>query len=204
MSFVRAFVGRTSNQVQHIIESEIPFKGPGGVIRVVNEKGEPVGEELESRDLGWMEPLEKCQTLDGSPCTVARHVFVRIENRPAPSRAELTAGGDLPRFHDCPCSIEGIKDRLRAKGPAAIPMKARAWLANVLPPDEVAAMGIGRGLPIAAMKAVEALRIKRDPESGSRMFVLERKAQQQADAHARARLKARYSGAKNLPRKAAG
>lgn len=188
MSFIRGFVGRISNQVQHVIESEIPFADAGPVIRVLNERGEPVGEELEARDLGWMEPaLDQYQTIDGKPCSVARHVFDRIKGRPAPSRGELASGGDLPPFHDCPCSMNGVKDLLRAKGPAAIPTKVRAWLANLLPPDQVAAMGLGRGLPIAVLKAVETLRNKRDPAGGSRMFVLERKAQQQADAQARGR-----------------
>jgi hypothetical protein len=75
-------------------------------------------------------------------------------------------------------------------------VKARAWLANVMAPDLVAALGIGRGLPISAMKAAEQLRNQKDPAGGSRMAYLERIAQQESDRRAATMKAARERKAK--------
>lgn len=184
MSFVRAFIGRDSGAVQHLIETASPFVDDGPMVRVVNDRGEPVGEGLDLADLGWMEPtIVSYQTLDGRPCSPSRHIFDRLKNRPAPTRDELAAGlATLPRFHDCPCCMNGIRARLRAGGPGAIPIMVRAWLATVLPPDQTAEMGIGRGLPISALKACEAIRTRRDPQGGSRLAYFEAVAQRQHEA----------------------
>jgi hypothetical protein len=173
MRFVRVTYGKTSGQVYAVFEQDTPFTS-GGSAR-------PDGEECETVDLGLVE--EQAWTdLDGGPCGPTLHILRRIE-------AGFHHG--VERVHDCPCTLDGIRARLRAKGPAGIPVKARAWLANILREDHAAAMGIGRGLPVSALKAAEALRNRRDPMGGSRMVYLEAIAQRQADAHAGARLRKR-------------
>lgn len=183
MSFVRAFIGRDSGEVQHVMESSVPFPNDGPPPpHMLNDRGEPTGEELVAVDFGWMEPPQgDYTTLEGRPCSPARHVFDRVKGRPAPNPDELQAHG-LPRFHDCPCSLNGIRARLRAGGPQAIPATPRAMLANVLPPDQVAAMGIDRDLPLSALRAAETLRNRRDPNGGSRYAVLERQIDELATA----------------------
>jgi hypothetical protein len=93
---------------------------------------------------------------------------------------------ELPKLIDCPASMDGIERVLRTSGPKGIPVKVRAWLACILPPHHADALGIGRGLPISAIKAAEAIRMKRDPRAGNRMEYFSRIAQRQADERARA------------------
>lgn len=161
MRFVRVTISHTQNRVIAVTEQDVPF-GHGGAITVI-------GEECETIDLGV---VEECHWTDlaGHPCTPSRHVYVRLE---------IDHAG-MPKIHDVPCTVGGIKDRLRAGGLQAVPIKVRAWLATVLPPDQVAALGIGRGLPISALKACEAIRVGRDPAEGSRMAYFEAIAHRQA------------------------
>lgn len=153
-TFVRVFIGRTTNQVHHVVEQDVPFENAGRSIRDSHQ-------ELDAVDLGFVEHHD-WRDLEGAPCTPSMHIFLRLEKDHS----------DMPEIHDCPCTMNGIEARLRAQGPSAIPVKARAWLANILPPEKVTAWGIGRGLPISAMKAAEAIRNKRDPAGGSRMPIL--------------------------------
>jgi hypothetical protein len=170
MTFVRAFIGKTSNKVRHVIEQDVPFT-TGGTIRCSDE-------ELEVQDLGFADEHD-WKDLEGNPTSPSRHIFLRLE------RGDET---DMPTFHDCPCTMEGIKARLREQGAAGIPVTARAWLANILPPDQVDALGIGTGISIAARLAAEARRNRRDPNGGSRIEVLQRIAQRQSDARSAAAL----------------
>lgn len=184
MTFVRAFIGKTSNQVRHVLEQDVPFT-TGGLVRAGDE-------ELEVVDLGFAEDHD-WRDLEGRPAAPAQHIFLRMRDKPAAEALAVREG--LPMFHDCPCSLEGIKARLRARGVPGIPVKVRAWLAAVLSPDQVAALGVGRGLPIAALKAAEALRNRKDPHGGSRMLRLEREAQRNSDGRSRAALRRRQQAA---------
>lgn len=107
----------------------------------------------------------------------------------------LNAGEPLPAaVIDCPPSIEGIEQRLRERGPRGIPSKARAWLTLMLHSDESAALGIDSDIPLSALKALDNMRTRRDPHVGSRLFVLERQAQQQSDTRSKVALERRLPG----------
>lgn len=176
MTFVRVFIGRTSNEVRHVIEQSVPFEGAGAA--TIRDGAE----ELEPVDLGFVEPYD-WQDAGGRQCSPSRHILERIEHPdPAVRRA-------MPTIHESPVTLEAIKQRLRERGPRGIPMKVRAWLANVLAPDRVAAMGIARGLPMSAIKAAEAWRNRIDPVAGSRMLVIERAIQARADRMLAARVR---------------
>lgn len=149
MRFVRVVVSHAQNRVVAVLEQDTPFDG-GGSVTVA-------GEDCETIDLGVVED-QPWTRLDGTPCGVTRHILERLES----------GSPEVRRIHDAPCTIEGIKARLRARGPAGIPVKVRAWLASVLPADQVAAMGLARGVPIAALKSCDAIRAVRDPDGGSR------------------------------------
>lgn len=176
MRFVRVTVSHTQNKVVGVAVQDLPFFSEHA------GKWHCDGEECETYDLGCVEDQEWLDE-NGQPCTPCRHIMHRLE----------TDDPMIAKIHDVPCTLEGIKQRLREKGLAGVHVKVRAWLANVLPPHHVDAMGIGRNLPISAMKAAEALRNKRDPHGGSRMLVLERQAQQRSDARSRARLRKQAS-----------
>jgi hypothetical protein len=180
--FIRALIGKTSNKVRHVQAQSVPFRSAAPIF--------DSSEELEVVEVGYAEEHD-WKDLEGKPASAAKHVFLRLENDHE----------DMPTIHDCPCTLEGIKARLREKGPAGIPIKARAWLANILPPAHVDATGIGRGIPISARKAAEATRNRQDPTGGSRMPQLERIAQAQADSHARGMMKARERKAAAIARK---
>jgi hypothetical protein len=172
MRFVRVTFNRARAEIVGVAQQDTPFHGAGGEMGVS-------GDDCETFDFGVVQDA-------GEPGEPTRAWLEAM--RAAPTAEVLARRVDIgARVLDCPCTIDGIKTRLRERGPNAIPVGVRAWLANVLPPDQVAAMGLGRGLPISIQKAMEALRVKRDPAGGSRMFVLERKAQRQADAIASAR-----------------
>jgi hypothetical protein len=173
MRFVRITYGKTTGRVVAVFEQDTPFTSGGYAI--------DHGEECETVDLGVAE--EQAWTdLDGRACRPTLHILQRLE-------AAFHHG--VETVHDCPCTLEGIRSRLRAKGTAGIPVKVRAWLANTLPEEHAAAFGVARGLPISAMRAAEALRNRRDPLGGSRATHLEAIAQRQANAHAAARLRKR-------------
>lgn len=180
MSFVRVFIGRTSNAVRHVAEQDVPFAGAG---HVVSDSKEP----LDAIDLGFVEHRDWID-LEGNPTCAAHHIFLRLEKNHA----------GMPSIHDCPCTIGGIKQRLREQGPAGIPTKARAWLAAVLPEDQVRALGIGDGIPLSVLAAAEALRQRRDPNGGDRLMVLQRRIQQRSDARSAKALSQRLKKQKDV------
>lgn len=198
MKFVRVVVGRSSGAVLGVMDSDLPWV-PGESVR-------PMGEDFEIADLGFVDGGVWTDT-QGRGHRLAKHVFERLQRAGVKGRdvkerrasATLHVEGlhaladvlELPAIHECPCTLAGIKDRLRARGLAGIPVKARAWLALMLPLHEVALMGIGRGLPISAFKAAESARVARDPNGGSRQAVFERIAQRQAEARAKSRQRER-------------
>ena len=111
---------------------------------------------------------------------------------------ERTSFNPLPgdkaiAVHATPCTLPGLRERVRQHGPQVIGARVRAWLAAVLPAHVSAELAIARGIPISAIKASEALRIRRDPLAGSRMEILERVAQERSDLDARRRLIKRQS-----------
>lgn len=160
MRFVRASVSHTTNRVVGVVEQDTPFtSAEAGVVTIA-------GEECETTDLGVVED-QKWTDRDGKPCGLTQHILERLESGDA----------GIQRLHDVPCTLDGIRARLRERGPAGIPVRVRAWLATVLPSDQVDALGIARGLPISALKACEAIRTRRDPHGGSRMAYFELVAQ---------------------------
>lgn len=197
MIFVRVAVNLERNEVIGVITEDVPHDAAAI---------STPGEACEMIDLGVVDDHE-WKTLEGAPCSAAAHIRERLqaarvkpgdlrEKRAAPElHVEglngLAAIAEVRAIQDAPCTLEGLRSRLREKGVAGVPVTVRAWLANVLPPHHVDALGIGRALPISAMKAAEALRNRRDPHGGSRMAVLERIAQKQSDAVSAARLRAR-------------
>src|SRR5260221_10085704 len=195
MIFERLVVSHTRDCINAVLAQDVPFER--GMISAE-------GEVCEIFDLGVVED-HAWTDRNGATCSVSRHIHERLEDAGTRARdllerrvsAELHVEGldglaallDVRRILDAPCTIETIKDRLRARGLAGIPVVVRAWLATVLPDHHVDAMGVARGVSISAMKAAERLRNKRDPLSGSRLQLLERIAQRQSDAHAAARLR---------------
>ncbi|MCL4687498.1 MAG: hypothetical protein KJ007_02910 [Burkholderiales bacterium] len=181
MRFVRVVVSQTQNRVVAVLEQDTPFNG-GGYVTIA-------GEECETQDLGVVED-QSWTRLDGTPCGVTRHLLERLES----------GSPDVRRIHDAPCTMDGIKARLRERGPAGIPIKVRAWLATVLPADQVAAMGLARGIPVAALKSCDAIRAARDPDGGSRRLYFERITHRQSERRAAKSLaRRRAAAAKGKP-----
>ncbi len=83
---------------------------------------------------------------------------------------------NLPKWIDAPATMNGVKVRLRRSGPAGINAGVRAWLATVLPNEQVAAMGLRRSLPISAAIAAQMVRNRRDPQGASPVEGLVNKA----------------------------
>lgn len=163
MRFVRVTVSHTRNRVVAVMEQDTPFLTGGHATLD--------GEECETYDLGVVEDQEWTDA-QGQPVRMTAHLLEHLESGAA----------GIEKLHDCPCTLEGIREHLRARGPAGIPVKVRAWLATVLPDHEVRALGIAAGIPIAALKACEAIRTKRDPAGGSRQAHFERIAERQHTA----------------------
>lgn len=172
MRFVRVTVNLARNRVVSVMEQDTPFQSPAGT--TVD------GEECETYDLGAVEDQE-WRDGAGRPCGLTRHLLERLERGDA----------DVRRLHDVPCTLEGLRSRLRERGPSGVPVGVRAWLATVLPPEQATAMGLVRGLPISALKACEALRAARDPHGGSRLAYFERAAHEQASRRAGKELRRR-------------
>lgn len=179
MIFVRIVVSHTRDRVNAVMTQDQPFER--GMVKAE-------GEECEIFDLGVVEDHD-WRDRDGNACSPHRHLLDRLEDggfsaaalkaQRIGARVErlgshpLAAVLGVRRILDCPCSIATLKDRLRARGPDGLPITVRAWLANILPSDQVAEFGIGRGVPISARKSAELLRNKRDPLSGSQIPRLE-------------------------------
>lgn len=199
MIFVRLAVNTQTGEVIGAMSQDVPFETGSVAI---------AGASCEMLDLGVVEDHEwTSHERLGEPASVNRHLVERlraggvkrVDIREKRASAALHVEGlyglaevaAVLTIQDVPCTMKGLKQRLREKGPDGIPVNVRAWLANVLPCEQCEAMGLARRLPISAMKAAEALRNRRDPAGGSRMHVLERAAQAQSDGHAAARLRAK-------------
>jgi predicted transcriptional regulator len=192
MRFVRLTFGKQSGTLIGVCEQDTPYElAAAGSITVSNQ-------ETETVDLGAVE-LEVCYRPDGTQCAIAEwihrhHMGQHATREEVAAKVAAVGTADAPpgalRFHAVPCTMDGLKAHFRANGPDAISVKVRAWLAVTLPPRHAAAIGLG-GVPIAAMKAMEGVRNRRDPASGSRLEMLERFAQQNSDRDAARRLAAR-------------
>jgi hypothetical protein len=180
MRFVRVYTLAASGEVVNVTQQEIPFNHAGISIP---------GVALDMHDLGLVEDFAPTSVSSGEPCTPSAHLFQRLERDPASGGFRAKAGHELPPIIDCPVTLEGIKQRLRERGPESIPAKARAWLTLMLPPAEVEALGVGRGIPVSALKALDDMRVRRDPGVGSRRVVLERAARKLSDERTAAALK---------------
>jgi hypothetical protein len=159
----------------NITVQEVPFQLPA--VSMFDAQGLPLAVVVV--ECGLFEDFEP-RDLNGSRCSPARHLFQRIE-RDSAGGIRAKVGHELPPILDCPTTLEGIKARIRERGPDSIPAKARAWLTLMLPPDQVEAMGVGRGIPISALKALDDMRARRDPSVGSRRVRYDREAQRISD-----------------------
>lgn len=191
MRFLRVYTRKDTGEIVAVFERDSPFighecemthRGDGTAPFELEEFG-AVAEDFvpETAEYGVNREMQ--------PMSPARHLFERMRHEGG-GVFSAKPGQSMPALLDCPSTLDTIKARLRAQGPQAVPVKVRAWLANILPRDQVAALGIGRGLPISAMKAAEAVRNRRDPAGGSRLEHLERVAQRQSDARAARRSQA--------------
>jgi hypothetical protein len=185
MRFVRAFVRGDTGEIIAVGESETPIENMG-VSKLVPIDGGPEIPVL-MREIGLAEDFDPVD-LEGKPCSPARHIFLRIEQDGAGGQ-RAKAGQELPPILDCPTSMDGIRARVSERGAAGVPVKARAWLTLMLPPEEVDALGVSQGIPLSALKALDAMRVRRDPRVGSRREVLEREAQRLSDERAAAQLR---------------
>ena len=176
MKFVRVMVSHTQNRVVAVMVQDAPFDRARMTIE---------GEECETYDLGAVQD-QSWTTLDGKQCAPCRHILERLE----------TEALVVERIVDVPCTLEGIRARVRARGPTGLPVTVRAWLAATLPEDEVRALGIARGIPVSALKAVEAARSTGDPQGGARQAFYERLAHQQAVRRAASALAKRTAKAR--------
>lgn len=176
MRFVRAYTLVSTGELVNVSEQELPFEPSFGI----SVDGD--ASLFAMHEIGFVDDFSP-EDLDGKPCSPARHLFARMEREPGadPARGfRAKPGRTLPVVSDCPTSLDGIKQRLRERGPEGIPAKARAWLTLMLPPGDVEALGVGKGIPVSALKALDDIRTRRDPSVGSRRVVLERKVQQRA------------------------
>jgi hypothetical protein len=182
MRFVRVTVNHDTGELVGVIQQDIPFSAGGGCLLVTGADGRK--QRCETFDLGMVQDHD-WRDAAGNATHPARHIhdaLVRAGATPAQfAKGEVTAEhAGLREILDCPCTHDGIRDRLRAKGHQGLPLKAIAWLAATLPQHQADALGLA-GVPIAALKAMERIRNSRDPLGGSRMELLERAAQQLSD-----------------------
>jgi hypothetical protein len=149
--------------------------------------------DLELHDLGLVDHFDPIGA-DAAPCLPSQHLYARMLHRDADGKLHFHPELEMPRIHDCPATREGIKARLRAKGPGGIPVLAHAWLTLMLPEHELQVMGVGAGVTPAHLKALDAIRVKRDPSQRSNRANYERALQARSDAHAAKRLAQRLKG----------
>lgn len=103
----------------------------------------------------------------------------------------MSQGTPLPAaVIDCPTSLDGIRQRVRERGPQAVPTKARAWLTYMVPED-AKQMNLHRGIPVSALKALDDMRVRRDPHVGSRRVNFERAVQETKNAEGKSGAAAR-------------
>jgi hypothetical protein len=197
MRFVRVYTRTDTGEIILVAEQELPFaKGAGLQVR---HEADPPLYEIEMHELGLADHFTPT-TLEGAPCNPAHHLRLRIERVPDTAdhaaedlthvpmtRFRAIAGHEdaVPEFMDVPTTLEGCKAKLRARGGAGcLHPKARAWLALMLPPHEVEALGVHR-TPLTALKALDDMRFRRDPSVGSRRGYYERLIRERDAARAR-------------------
>ena len=190
MRFVRYCCHRDTGEILAVFEQETLFDEMTITIRTADGAVVP----LAVHDLGLVDDFLPC-TLEGNPCSPAHHLYQRALHRDEFGKLHVTPGAELPALHDCPATSKGIQQRLRERGVEGIPVKARAWLAFMLPPREVEALGVGGGVPVSVFKAFDSLRARRDPGYASRRFLLERIAQERSDRDAKVRHSRRLAAA---------
>lgn len=187
MIFVRVLINKATREIEHVMAQDWPFEG----WQLIGVEGTV----YDVADVGMLEELKPEPLTAGAPRTASQHVWDRVrglKNADLEStRKFLREHPEMPRLHEVPCTRAGIKALMCEKGREHVSVKVRAWLANILPEHQVAEMGLQRGIPISAMKAVEAIRNRRDPHGGSRMPQLEAKAQQLSNERAAGALRAR-------------
>jgi hypothetical protein len=190
MRFVRYTVSKSTGTIIAVSEQDVPYEhDDGGLVEVD-------GHECEVIDLGAveMDPIE----IGGTRKSVSRQLLDRLAGPIEKARALLVPHGtaapghDCVRYHPVPCTLAGLQRHFRKHGAEALSVKVRAWLALTLPQAHSDALGLG-GVPIAALKAMERVRNRRDPKSGTVMQRLERIAQSQSDARSARALRARNS-----------
>lgn len=197
MRFVRIFAAPASGEPVHVLVSETPvlqkFIGlrPPPATDSSGMTGQLELTKIEGIDLGLVDEFDPV-ALDGSACSHASHIFQRIEKHPladthpdAPKVRFKPEHKDVPRVHFCPCDKAGIEAHLKANGHDRLSSTAHAWLATILPPHEAKRLGLGRGVQLAHIKALEKAR--RGQVDGGRVFNFEREIQQRADAAAEKR-----------------
>ena len=175
MRFVRVFIDRATGEPVEVHESELPI---GAWLR--DQDG-----EFPFYDLGLMADFN-AKTVDGAKCSPAQAIRERIEKHPhadshpdAP-KLRFKADSRLPKAVFCPCGVEDIKSHLRANGHERMPSIALAWLARVLPPDSISAIGAKSRVSLAMLKSMEGNR--RNLIDGGQKAHFERHIQRQSDA----------------------
>lgn len=170
MRFARYWVSDSTGEILAVLEQEMPFDDATELCPC-NPDGSP--HPVTAFDLGLVEHFEPVG-LQGEPVNCAGHLFQRLDHERGRG-ARAKPGTALPPIVDCPATLGGIRERVRQRGPGGLPAKARAWLTLMLPPADVAALGIARGLPVSALKALDAMRSGRDKSAPSKGTVLERR-----------------------------
>lgn len=179
MMFARISVNHTTGEVQAVATQETPFDR-GGVVTVV-------GHNCETVDLGLVED-QPFIDLAGQPCPASGHLFYRliregikasdiVARKTNPGKlVALARAMEVGKIHDLPCTNAGLRAHIQANGKGGMPMAVRAWLVNVLPQRIVDELQLEEGVPLAAVLAAEAVRCRRDPQRGSRLFALQQRA----------------------------
>lgn len=196
MNFFRLYVGRQSGKVRHVMEQDTPFDVAG----ITEGEG---GEELDVVDVGFVvrhtwTVHAPGEAVHGKRCAAAHHIWTRIGHHEMAhsltleqARDVLRGHPEMPKVHDSPCSIEGMRERIRRRGVKSIPAAVRVWLTATQPPHVVDSLGIAAGVPLSAIKAAVRLHLAHDPHRADFTANLEREIQKRSDADAARRLAAR-------------
>jgi hypothetical protein len=208
MRFVRFIFSLAQNDVQPeldtrvfvltcVVEQDVPFGDKDGI------RG--VGVETMVRDVGcvlgdrWVDDA-------GNPCSLSQLLFSRLSHVGPRMVTEELLKEALPdklaawvseeckvRLIASPCTLNNIRAAIREGGIEAIPVLVRAWLTAILPDDQVRELAVWQRVPLSALGAMERLRQKRDPDGGSRVFVTERRIQQESNARSAIALARRHA-----------
>lgn len=181
MSFFRVFIGKKSGTVRHVIEEMMLFSERGA--RAM-EWGED-SEELEEVHIGFVlhhDWTEHAREGGGDQCSPAHHFWTRIGGLTLEQAQDvIRSHPDMPKVHETPCTLGKLREHVRTKGVKSLPAVVRTWLTHTLPPHEIEALGVWRGIPLSALKAVDSIRVKRDPHGGSVRMNLERIAHERTN-----------------------